>query len=374
VTTIAPAPRADAAPVTGPDTPRVPGPARRAGLALGCLAAATAVLFLLAVALGPVTVPPDDTIRVLTGHRPSDPRWTVVIETIRLPRVVTAALVGAGLGIAGMQMQTLFRNGLADPFSLGVSSGASLGVALVVVSGGASGAVSGAFTADLAGLGRAGVVLAAAIGAALVLAVILILSRWVRSAVTLLVIGVMLGSATSAIVSVLLVYTDPQRAQQFVLWGLGSFSGTTWADLRVLAPLVGAGLVLALASAKHLNALLLGENYARTMGSNVRRTRVLTLVGASLLAGSTTAFCGPIAFLGLAVPHLARALVATADHRVLGPACVFAGASLALVCTVLGQPPGTDAALPVNAVTSLFGAPVVIAVLVRSRRALQGTT
>ncbi|WP_436790925.1 FecCD family ABC transporter permease, partial [Yinghuangia sp. YIM S10712] len=346
--------------------------ARRRALALGGLAVVLPVLFLTSIAVGPVTVPLDDTLRVLTGHRPSDPRWTVVIETIRLPRVVTAALVGAALGVAGMQMQTLFRNALADPFSLGVSSGASLGVALVVITGGAAGSVSAGFTADLAGMGRVGVVVAAALGAAAVLAVILVLSRWVRQAVTLLVIGVMLGSAVSAVVSVMIVYTDPQRAQQFVLWGLGSFSGTTWADLRVLAPLVGGGLLLALASAKHLNALLLGENYARTMGLNVRRTRTLTLLGAAVLAGSTTAFCGPIAFVGLAVPHLARALIGTSDHRVLGPACVLTGAGLALICTLLSQPPGTDAALPVNAITSLFGAPVVIAVLLRSRRVLQG--
>jgi iron complex transport system permease protein len=288
---------------------------------------------------------------------------------VRLPRAVTAVAVGAALAVAGVQMQTLFRNALADPFSLGVSSGASMGVAAVVVS---TGGVAGSFTENLAGAGRVGVVVAAAFGAACVLALVLVLSRWVRSAVTLLVIGVMIGSAATAVVSVMLVYARPEHAQQFVMWGLGSFSATTWPDLQVMLPVVGAGLAAALLITKRLNALMLGEGYARTMGLNVRRSRDLALLGTSLLAGAATAFCGPVAFLGLAVPHLTRIALGTSDHRVLVPAAMFAGACLALACALLSQPPGTDAVLPLNAITSLFGAPVVITILVRSRRGMQG--
>ncbi|WP_455351328.1 FecCD family ABC transporter permease [Streptomyces sp. SYSU K217416] len=351
--------------------PASPVPGRRRLLVVSGLAVGTAVLFVLTVAVGSYQVPVGEVVRVLFGSAGADPRWAVIVEEVRLPRALTATAVGAALAVAGVQMQTLFRNALADPFSLGVSSGASMGVAAVVVS---TGGVAGSFTGDLAGLGRIGVVLAASLGAGCVLALVLLLSRWVRSAVTLLVIGVMIGSAATAVVSVMLVYARPERAQQFVMWGLGSFSATTWPDLAVMLPVIGAGLAAALLTTKRLNALLLGEDYARTMGLNVRRSRDLALLGTSLLAGAATAFCGPVAFLGLAVPHLTRVALGTSDHRVLVPASMLAGAFLALACALLSQPPGMDAVLPLNAITSLFGAPVVITFLIRSRRGLQGVT
>ncbi|MBD3931323.1 iron ABC transporter permease [Streptomyces chumphonensis] len=354
-----------------PEPPDPVGPGRRRFAVFCVLAVGTAVLFVLTIAVGSYHVPIDEVLRVLSGGTPSDPRWAVIVEEVRLPRALTAAAVGAALAVAGVQMQTLFGNALADPFSLGVSSGASMGVAAVVVS---TGGVAGSFTGGLAGLGRVGVILAASLGAGCVLALVLLLSRWVRSAVTLLVIGVMIGSAATAVVSVMLVYARPERAQQFVIWGLGSFSATTWPDLAVMLPVIGAGLVAALLTAKRLNALLLGEDYARTMGLNVRRSRDLALLGTSLLAGAATAFCGPVAFLGLAVPHLTRVALGTSDHRALVPASMLAGAFLALACALLSQPPGTDAVLPLNAITSLFGAPVVITFLIRSRRGLQGVT
>ncbi|WP_305092435.1 iron ABC transporter permease [Prescottella sp. R16] len=343
---------------------------RRAVLVTVGLTAATVTLFLLALVLGPVRVPLADTIRVVLGAAPSDPRWQVVVHELRLPRAITAVLVGAALGVAGLQMQTLFRNALADPYVLGASSGASLGVALVVITAGTAGSAS--FTAGLAGMGRAGVVLAAASGAAIVLLLVLALSRWVRSSVTLLLVGVMVGSATTAIVSVLLVYADPVRAQLFLLWGLGSFASTTWADLALMAPIVLAAVVVALATVRPLNALLLGEGYARTMGIDVRRTRLLTLLAASLLAGATTAFCGPIGFLGLAVPHLARLAVGTSDHRALVPTVMLMGSAVALACGIVSQVPNSDRVLPLNAVTAMIGAPIVITVLIRARRGVDG--
>ncbi|WFR74155.1 iron ABC transporter permease [Prescottella defluvii] len=343
---------------------------RRAVLVLVGLAVATVVLFLLALIVGPVRVPLADTIRVVLGAEPSDPRWQVVVHELRLPRAITAVLVGAALGVAGLQMQTLFRNALADPYVLGASSGASLGVALVVISAGAAGSAS--FTAGLAGMGRAGVVLAAAGGAAIVLMLVLMLSRWVRSSVTLLLVGVMVGSATTAIVSVLLVYADPVRAQLFLLWGLGSFASTTWSDLALMAPVVLVAVVVALATVRPLNALLLGEGYARTMGIDVRRTRLITLLAASVLAGVTTAFCGPIGFLGLAVPHLARLAVGTSDHRTLMPTVMLMGSAVALACGIVSQVPNSDRVLPLNAVTAMIGAPIVITVLIRARRGVDG--
>ena len=335
----------------------------RTTVVLTTLAASVVVLTLLGLALGPVRVPLLDTARVLVGAQASDPRWQVIVHSMRLPRVLTAIAAGAGLGVAGLQMQTLFRNTLADPYVLGVSSGAGLGVAVVVI---ATGSGAG-FTAGLAGGGRAGMAVAAAVGAATVLAIVLTLARWVRSAASLLLIGVMVGAAGTAVVSVLLVYADPQRIQQYLLWGLGSFAGTSWPDLRLLLPVVAVGMTAAALTVRALNAQLLGESYARTMGIDVRRARLITVVSASLLTGVTTAFCGPIAFLGLAVPHLGRLALGTSDHRAVLPATVLMGSAVALVCGIVSQVPGSDAVLPVNALTALVGAPIVVLVLLRSR-------
>jgi iron complex transport system permease protein len=334
---------------------------------LPALVAVAAMLFVLAVALGPVSVPPADTLRILLGADPSDARWNVVIGSVRLPRALTAVFAGAALGVAGLLVQTLFRNPLADPYVLGISSGAGLGVALylAVTTTAAAGA---AFGDGLVGLGRVGAVGAAAAGAGAVLGLVLLLSRWVRSAVTLLIVGVMVGAVTTAVVSLVLVWTDPRTAQQFFVWGLGSVDGTSRADLVVLAPVVAAGLVVSAVLVKPLNALLLGEAYARSVGVDVRRVRAAVIVAAALLAGGVTAFCGPIAFVGIAVPHLARLLAGTSDHRVLLPATVLVGAVTMLACTIVSHPAGSETVIPLNVVTSLVGAPVVIAVLLRSRR------
>lgn len=337
----------------------------RITLVLAGLAIAVVVLAVLGLALGPVRVPLADTVRVLFGSDASDPRWQVIVANMRLPRVLTALAAGAALGVAGLQLQTLFRNTLADPYILGVSSGASLGVALVMLLGGAAGA---GFTAGMAGASRAGATIAAALGAAAMLTLVLTLSRWTRSAATLLLIGVMLGAASTALVSLAMVYADPQRVQQFLLWGLGSFAGTGWDDLRLLLPLVAVGLAAAALTIRPLNALLLGESYAATMGINVRRARVVTVGSASLLAGVTTAFCGPIAFIGLVVPHVARIAVGTSDHRAVVPAVTLLGAVAALACGIVSQVPGSNVVIPINAVTALVGAPVVITVLLRARR------
>ncbi|WP_245658706.1 iron ABC transporter permease [Microtetraspora malaysiensis] len=347
----------------------VPAALRRRTTALSIMAIAVPIAFALAVTLGSTSIPLSRALPALLGDGSADPAVREIIWTVRLPRAITAALAGAALGTAGVQMQTLFRNPLAEPYILGVSSGASLGVSLIIIGWGGA---AGAFTAGVAGLGRAGVVVAASAGAAAVLALVLTLSRRVRSVITLLIVGVMVGSAATSVITVLLTYTDPQRAQQFISWGLGSFAGTTWADLALFGPVCLVALAAALAGVKPLNALLLGENYARTMGVRVRLTRTLTLLVSSVLAGTVTAFCGPVAFLGLAVPHIARLALGTADHRLLMPGVALLGAAVALLCCVAAQVPGGGVVLPLNAVTTILGAPVVIAVLLRSRVARTG--
>ncbi len=338
----------------------------REGLVLGGLVAGVLVAFLISLAVGSTTVPIARVIEVLLGTSAERDGAAVVVEAIRLPRSLTALLSGAALGIAGLQMQTLFRNPLADPFALGISSGAMLGVAIVVLGSGMSATV--AFGASTGLRGDALLIGAAIVGALAVLALVLAVSSRVANPTTVLILGLMFGYTASAIVTVLVGVSSPERLMQLAQWGFGSFSGVTWQRLRLFAPLTIAGVILAAAMTKQLNALLLGENYARSMGVSVRRARLLTMLGASVLGAVVTAFCGPIAFLGIAVPHLCRGLLGTSNHRALVPAVVLMGGTVALVAQVVSLLPGSAGILPLNAVTSIIGAPVVVAVLLRSRR------
>jgi iron complex transport system permease protein len=366
--------------VAPPALPADPGePERAADAVLGLPRAAVLVglgvlavlAFLLTIAVGSVRIPLPDVVAILLGAEPDTASWTTIVRQVRLPRAITAALAGAALGVGGLQMQTLFRNPLADPFILGISAGASLGVALVVLTVGTAG------TSLVAGLGISGnlsVAGAAAIGAGAVTSIVLLVSRRVANPATVLIIGLMAGYAVTSVVSVL-IYSGLgrfERVRAYIAWGFGSFAGTTWSQLAVLVPAIVIGLALALVLVKQLNALLLGDAYAQSMGLNVPRTRFLVVVGASLLAGVVTAFCGPIAFIGVAVPHLARGLLRTSDHRVIVPATILTGAVVALGAGLVAQLPWSDASLPLNAVTSLIGAPVVVAILLRLRRAGQG--
>ncbi len=339
---------------------------RRLALVLIGLSAAALLAFLLALALGSTSIPLTRVIEILAGASRVRDAAVVVVQAIRLPRAITALLAGAALGVAGLQMQTLFRNPLADPFALGISSGASLGVALVVLGTGMGPAA--AFGAESGIRGDALITAAAIVGALLVLGLVVIVSTRISSPTTVLIMGLMFGYAVNAIVMVLVGAAQPERLQQWALWGFGSFSGVTWDHLPIFAPLLGAGLLLAVAMTKPLNALLLGEHYARSMGVAVRSARVLTMVGASVLGAVVTAFCGPIAFVGIAVPHLCRGLIGTSDHRVLVPAVILMGAIVALTAQIVSLLPGSAGVLPLNAVTSLIGAPVVVFVLLRNRR------
>ncbi|QBI22122.1 iron ABC transporter permease [Egibacter rhizosphaerae] len=347
--------------------PEAAGPPGRPRVTLGLVTLVGIVVGLAAatLALGSVAIPLPDVVAILGGADLGSA--TTIVEQVRGPRLLTALLAGAALGVGGLIMQTLFRNPLADPFILGISAGASLGVALVVLLVGTSGT---ALVAGLSVSANLGVVGAAAVGAAAVTLLVLAASRRVASPATVLIIGLMVGYATTAIVSVLVHggFGRFERVQAYIAWGFGSFAGTTWSELAVLAPAVVVGLGLAAFAVKPLNALLLGDAYAATMGVRVVRARRQLVIAASVLAGAVTAYCGPIAFIGIAAPHLARGLLRTSDHRVLAPATVLVGAAIALAAGLVAQLPGREATLPLNAVTSLVGAPVVVAVLLRLRR------
>ncbi|RMH15179.1 MAG: iron ABC transporter permease [Acidobacteria bacterium] len=341
---------------------------RTGGGWLAVLAVLVVAAFAASLASGSVAISPADAVRALAGRETSDPAFATIVLQLRLPKALTAALAGAALATGGLLMQTLFRNPLAGPYVLGLSAGASLGVALVVLTAGAGGA---RLLGELGLLGDAGLIAAASLGAGLVLVLVLIAARRVSS-LTLLILGVLFGYAVSALVTVLMHFSIAERIQAYVLWTFGSFGGVTWSQLRLLAPAVLLGLGVAMACAKPANALLLGSRYARSMGLAVGRSRLLILSATALLAGSVTAFCGPIAFLGVAVPHLARALLGSGDHRRLLPAAALAGALVALVADLLAQLPGREGVLPLNAVTALLGAPV-IAWLILRRRGLEGS-
>jgi iron complex transport system permease protein len=350
--------------------PSVPAPSEPAlrrtgtGIRFAVLAVVLVAVIVAGIAIGPVSIPIGEIFRGLTGGQTPPGNWAIIYE-VRLPRTITASLCGAALGVAGLQMQALFRNPLADPYVLGVSSGASLGVAIAVLAGGNGAA--GLFEVSFGVLGDLGSVVAACAGAAVVLAVVLTLGRIARSSNTLLLLGVMLSFLVFAAIEILLAGASPLRVQQYVEWEFGSFEGVTWPNLQIMVPVLAAGLLAATAGIKSLNALLLGERYAATMGLHLGRARLAIIISSSLLAGTVTAFAGPIAFLGIAIPHVARTVFRSSDHRVLLPACILIGAAMALASDILAQLPGTGV-LPLNAMTAAFGAPVVIFVLVRARR------
>ncbi len=330
--------------------------------------AALLLLFLLELVLGSVRIPIGEVLRILIGAAPSKNSWKTIVVLFRLPRAITACLAGAGLAISGLQMQTLFRNPLAGPSILGIGSGASLGVALVILSATATDASQ--FLDGLGLQGELATVIAAGIGSGLVLFLVLGASRRVNNAVTLLILGLLFGYATNAVVSILMHFSIAERIQVYVSWTFGSFGGTTWRQLSIYIPIVISATLISQLSRKSLNGLLLGENYAHSMGLHVRLARAVSITTTAVLTGTITAVCGPIGFLGVAVPHLCRSLFNTSDHRVLLPASAVFGALVAMFSDLVAQMPGNQIVLPLNAVTALIGAPVVGWIILR-RRALR---
>ena len=299
----------------------------------------------------------------LIGSATEQETWQHIIQNYRLPKAFTAILVGSGLGISGLLMQTLFRNPLAGPFVLGISSGASLGVALVILGSSVFGGVSAMLL-----ISKWSIVMAASLGSFLVLLAVLLVSIKVRDTMAILVIGLMFASITAAIVSVLSYFGSAQQLQQYIFWGFGSLGNLSWDELAIFFLIYCLGIIISLASVKSLNTLLLGENYAKSLGLNIRKSRLAIIIATSLLAGTITAFTGPIAFIGLAIPHLTRQVFNTSNHKILLPAVFLFGAIVMLVCDSIAQVPNSDYTLPINAITSLVGAPVVIWLLVRKRK------
>ena len=344
-------------------SPPVFAPSRK--LALPALLALLLALLTLNLALGSASIPLEQILRILLGGAPDHPPWQQIVLKIRLPKTATAALAGMALGASGLLMQTYFRNPLAEPFVLGVSSGASLGVALVALGAGAFGG------ALLAGLGLAGdllMTLAAGLGAAISMSLALLVAIRVQNSVTLLILGLMFGYFVGAMVSLLLYFALPERIQAYINWTFGSFGGVTKGQLPILFGFVLAGLLLSALLIKPLNALLLGDEMARSLGIDLRRARIGIVTATALLVSAVTAFCGPIAFIGIAVPHLSRGLLASSDHRLLLPATCLTGACVALCAAIIAELPGNNLALPLNVVTALLGAPVVMLVALRHAR------
>ena len=314
--------------------------------------------FFINISLGSVSIPLNEIFNSLIGA--SD---NYIIQNYRLPKAFTAILVGSGLGISGLLMQTLFRNPLAGPFVLGISSGASLGVALVILG---SGVFGGVFASLL--ISKWSIVIAASLGSFLVLLAVLVVSSKVRDTMAILIIGLMFGSITAAVVSVLSYFSSAEQLQQYIFWGFGSLGNLSWYELLIFFLIYCIGIILSILSIKGLNTLLLGENYAKSLGLNIKQSRLLIIIATSLLAGTITAFAGPIAFIGLAIPHITRQIFNTSNHKILLPAVFIIGAIVMLFCDSIAQLPTSDYLLPINAITSLVGAPVVIWLLVRKRK------
>jgi len=318
--------------------------------------------FFMNISLGSVSIPFKSVFNSMIGNPVEQQSWQHIILNYRLPKAITAIIVGSGLGISGLLMQTLFRNPLAGPFVLGISSGASLGVALVILGSGLFGGVITSFFVT-----KWSIVIAASLGSFLVLLSVLIVSIKVRDTMAILIIGLMFASITAAIVSVLSYFGSAQQLQQYVFWGFGSLGNLSWHDLVIFLIIYTIGIFISLCSIKSLNTLLLGENYAKSLGLNIKRSRLTIIIATSLLAGTITAFTGPIAFIGLAIPHLTRQIFNTSNHKILLPAVFLLGGIIMLICDSISQLPNSDLTLPINAITALIGAPVVIWLLVRKR-------
>ncbi|WP_339890043.1 iron ABC transporter permease [uncultured Flavobacterium sp.] len=326
------------------------------------LLVALVLLFFVNISLGSVTIPNEEILKGIFSQKMNKESWEIILYNFRLPKAFTAILVGMALSISGLLMQTLFRNPLAGPYVLGLSSGASLGVAFVILGTG----ILPSFLSNLF-LTSYGIVVASGLGSALVLMAVLLVSKKLKDTMAILIVGLMFGSFTSAIVSVLTYFSTAEQLQKFTFWSLGSLANLSWNEVSLLAILTFTGLGISFLVIKPLDALLLGERYANSLGINFKKTRILIIIATSILAGSITAFVGPIAFIGLAVPHMAKLLFQTSNHLTLFWSTILLGAIILLFCDIIAQLPGSDLTLPINAITSMIGAPIVIWLLVRKK-------
>ena len=329
---------------------------------------ASLAFFVLNLLLGTVKIPIDAVLSILMGDGSQSEIWSNIIWSSRVPQALTATVAGAGLAVSGLQMQTVFRNPLAGPSVLGISNGASLGVAMVVLM---SGSLGGVALSRLGYLGDAAMSVAAIIGSLAVMALILYVSQKVKGDVTLLIIGVMIGYLATAVIGVLKFFSAEEDVKAYVVWGLGSFARVSGDQMMLFVLLMVGLLPLSMLLSKTMNLLLLGDYSASNLGLNLKRARLLVISCSGILVAIVTAYCGPIMFIGLAVPHLCRALFQTSDHRVLMPATMLTGACLALVCNLVARMPGFEGALPVNSVTALVGAPIIASVLFRRHQSIE---
>lgn len=321
------------------------------------------ILFYLNISFGSVSIPFKDIFNSIFGGNVSKDSWETIIINFRIPKAITAILVGSGLSVCGLLMQTLFRNPLAGPFVIGISSGASLGVAVLILGSSVFGGIL--LTNSLT---QWSLPLAASLGAFLVLSAVIIAANRVRNTMSILIIGLMFGSLTSAVISVLAYFSEADKIKQFLFWSFGSLGNLSWNEITVFSIIYAIGIIGTIFVLKPLNSFLLGENYAKSLGINVKKSKNTILLITSLLTGVITAFSGPIAFVGLAVPHITRMLFSSSNHKILLPAVAIIGAIVLLICDMIAQVPTSEFTLPINAITSLFGAPVVIWLLVRKKR------
>jgi len=321
------------------------------------------VLFMIDLLTGPVDIPFRSIFTLIFHGDAGNDVWHSILFEFRLPKAITAVLAGSALAISGLQMQTIFRNPLAGPDVLGISSGASLGVALVVLGFGGFFAFHGS-----AGISSWIQIIAAWIGSGIVLFLVMLVSLRIRDIMTILILGILFGSAASALVSIMQYFSHQSMLKAFVIWSMGSLGNLTAPQLQVLSISLLIGFLLSVISFRSLNILLLGENYSTTMGVNIKFVRILVFVSTSILSGSITAFCGPLAFVGIVVPHMARMMFKTADHKLLMPASFLLGGLLMLLADLISQFPGSQSVLPVNSVTAILGVPVVIWVIMVNRR------
>lgn len=341
------------------------GQAGRNTVFIGIIIVLILVFLFLNMVLGSVNIPMTSVWHILTGNGEEPVTWQNIIWKSRFPQALTALVAGAGLSISGLQMQTVFRNPLAGPSVLGISSGASMGVAFVVLF---SGSIGGVALSNLGFMGEVALSIAAIVGSLSVMALIVFASHKVKGNVTLLIIGVMIGYLANAIIGILKFFSVEEDIKTYVIWGLGSFSRVSGNQMMLFVTIMAVLIPLSFLLVKTLNLLMLGDGYARNLGLNIKRARVLVITCSGVLTAIVTAYCGPIIFLGLAVPHLCRAIFQTSDHRILMPASLVMGAALALACNLIARMPGFEGALPVNSVTALIGAPVVASVLFRKRK------
>lgn len=332
---------------------------KKSTLKFTLLALFVLIFFVLDLVFGSVTIPFKDFFKLLLGEDIKE-SWQYIILDFRLPKAITAILAGASLSVAGLLMQTLFRNPLAGPFVLGVSSGASLGVALYIMGG--SFLVS---TMGIASISNFGIIISAIIGALAVMFLVITAGAKLRNNLTLLIVGIMFGSLTSAVVSILQYFSTAENVQRFVIWTMGSLSAVSMTEITYIAPLIIITLFVCVTLQKPLNTILLGENYARSLGTNIDKIRMTLLVITGILAGVITAYTGPIAFIGIAIPHLSRNLFKTSNHSILIPSVILIGSIFMLICDIFSQLPGNSSTLPINSVSAIFGAPIVIWIIMK---------